>query len=328
MLRNNVLAVGICWAICGACAPSRERVYIDLNAVLATLPPDRPLPDLDAPPGGEPPRTISIGSTPSMQVRVGQSAEATLEENRARAQRQLARTLASEYRQELEAEANRRIAALEPLRREAEEAAQSAIRAIFEAYAEKRSVLIARLAAIVGFPDPNPRSLPPRRQVDAPAQKLLDEAASLREQINQVDREYEADVERTLASVEEKYQIDLTNLQASLEQERADALARAEKQAEAEARESFEALRPAMIQPQEISLPGAPARSQTLPAVPAAPDPPQVVGEALGPERRRKLIEAQLDVWAAARGYIISKSEGGARNATREFIQWREERGL
>lgn len=317
----------------GCQSPAPKRVYVDFEAVLASYKasplPSKPLPK---PPGGLPAKTVSVPAVPAKSI-VVQGATTTrareiLEENRRLAVRELTRLLAQRYVREVERAGAERIKGLEPGRATAYQQATEAVWQEFLRYAEARGEKVARLTSIVGFPDPNPQSLPPRTPVPSFVQKDLDEAARLRREIQEMDLAYEQKIGEILAQVGKQYDVNLTEARVEIEKDRAAAMQRAESEAVQEASRTYRSLAPLLMGSQKMELAGQPAQSVTLPAIPAPAAPPQIRERALTLEERRRILKSQLDIWLALNHYELADNASGGDNVTTDFVAWRQERKL
>lgn len=333
MLRSSIalIAIGLCGLGCRPVA--HQRVYVDFEAVLASYSasplPSKPTP---RPPAGLPAKTLSITAVaPRTVVVEGMSAEkanAMLEKSRAQAVKELTTLLAERYVRDAERASAERIRNLEPAKQKEYELAQNAIRSEFESYANKRGAKVAALTSLVGFPDPNPESLPPTTTVPAFVQVRLNQAAQLRKDIKALDDEYQARVKDLLAAAESKYQTSLSEAKLLLEQDRAAAFRRAESEATAQIAKSYASFRPLVMGSSRIDLPGQPAQSVTLPAVPPPMGAPNVRERPLTADQRRNILRSQLNIWLAVNGYDLADRPDGVPNLTKDFVRWRKERQL
>ena len=316
------------------CRPvPHQRVYVDFEAVLASYSgsplPSRPVP---RPPAGLPAKTLSVPAVPPRTIVVeGMSADkanAMLEQSRAQAVKELTTLLGERYVREAERIGADRIRSLEPAKQKAYETAQAAIRSEFESYADKRGYDVAQLTSLVGFPDPNPKSLPPTSPVPAFVQKRLDQAAQLRKNINALDDNYQAKVKSILENSSKEYQTSLTEASLQLEQDRAAAFRRAEEEATAQIAKSYASFKPLVMGSSRVNLPGEPAQSVTLPAVPGPMAAPNVRDRPLTQGQRKTILHDQLQMWLAINNYDLASSPDGVPNVTPDFIRWRKERKL
>lgn len=327
MLNPRTLLIAACALSLAGCAANRETVYVDLNSIPASgLQPVSKLPS-PKPPGATPGVTLTLPATEPTSITLG-ARDDLLRENIERAERELTRALSREYLDQAEREAATLLGALDPERSAALSAAQDRIRERFAVYANERAPRLARLTAIVGFPDPNPNSTPITQELPNYARQILEEANKLRAELRSIDAAYEADVAAILLEVTSEFDEKLAELQAEIARARADAIERAEQGAVQQAQAAYSALQPSLLKRQTVEVPGAPAETVTIEPVPAMPQPPKVESNLLTPLEREALVRNQLQIWSSARGYVLSKTPIGARDATEEFIQWRKEMGL
>lgn len=312
---------------CEAAAPG-PMVFIDFDAALiATTSTPAVANALPNPPAAQPAKTLAIPGTLGRTLTVDSSQERqVIERNRERAERELSRSLATLYQREAERAGQERLKELEPSRQEALRAAQDAVRIAFEAYALKRGPKVARLTAIVGFPDPNPDSLPPTREPDAAVKPRLEEAVALRAEIRTLAREYEVRSQELLAEAERRHDVDLTEAKAEIGRLRVGAIERAEQEAVAEIARSHSELQSLLIPSTTVELPATPPQSRTLPAEPPYDRAPAVDARVLTKQERRQLLVSQATIWAGARGYVIV--DRGGRDATAEFVAWVKDKRL
>lgn len=333
-MRKNSFALAALTLIGLGCRQAaHQRVYVDFEAVLASYSssplPSHPLPH---PPGALPAKTLTVPAVAPRTILVqGGSSEQTnglLELNRKAAVRELTTLLAERYVREADRAGQARVKALEPGKVAAYEEARAAIQSEFQSYALKRGAKLAQLTSIVGFPDPNPMSLPPTAQVRKFVQVRLDQAVQLRKDIAALDADYQARSASLLAAAAQKYNTDLTEANLQLEQDRAAAFARAEQEAITAAAKSYKSLAPLVMTNTRIDLPGQPSQSVTLPAVPAPIAAPNVRERTLTLDQRRTILKDQLRIWIAVNGYELSDSPEGVQNVTPQFVKWRRDRKL
>jgi hypothetical protein len=333
MRRNRLTILVLVLCGFGCRQPAPERVYVDFEAVLASYKasplPSHPLPK---PPNGLPDEVVSVPAVAPRTVVVqgvsGAKADALLEENRKEAVAELSKLLSRRYEREAQRAGEKRIRELDPKKQAAYLSAQKAVEAEFQTYAVARSPLVARLASIVGFPDPNPTSIPPAATTAPLLIKRLTEAADLRKQMAILDANYENKIQDLLSQAGKQYGTDLADIEKQIDADRQDAMRRAEAEAVAEATKTYTSLRPILMGPAKVDLPGEPAQSVTLPAVPAPIAAPEVRERTLTAAQRRSILKSQLDVWVQVNGYELAKSPNDGKDMTADFVKWRQERKL
>jgi len=334
-MRRSNLTIAIL-IFCGlGCQQSaqQQRVYVDFQAVLASYKasplPSRPVPK---PPAALPAKTVAIPAVEPRTVVVEGTSEskaaAILEENRKKAVKELTALLSARYTREAERAGERRIHELDPKRAAAYASAQKAVTAEFDAYAQKRAPLIADLTSIVGFPDPNPNSLPPPASAPPFAVKRLQHAADVRQQINTLDANYENRILDLLSQAGKQYGVDLAAIEKQIAIDRAEAMRKAESEAVNEAATTYKSLRPILLGPTQVDLPGEPAQSAELPAVPAPMSAPDVRERTLTSGQREAILKSQLDMWIKLNGYQLVSDPQDGKDMTAEFVKWRQERKL
>ena len=333
-MRKNSLAILILVLGGFGCRqPAQQRVYVDFEAVLASYKssplPSRPVPKA---PNGLPAQTLSLPAVAPRRVIVEGAptvqAGALLEENRKKAVQELTRLLSRRYQREAERAGEKLVRALDPKRKAAYLAAQNSVQQEFQTYAVQRAPLIARLTSLVGFPDPNPNSVPPPADTPAFLVARLKEADDIRKQIAQMDAAYENKIQDLLAQAGNQYNVDLAAIQKQVDQDRQVAMRRAESEAVAEAAKTYKSLRPILMGPSQVDLPGEAAQSLQLPAVPPPISAPEVRERTLNANERRAILRSQLNIWLKLNGYDLAKSPDGVKDMTAQFEQWRKDRKL
>jgi hypothetical protein len=197
------------------------------------------------------------------------------------------------------------------------------IRAIFEQYAADRMPRVLRLAFLVGFPDPNPQSVPPKEPMGTVSQAKFDEAKSLRAAISELDRNFNATVLALAATIESDNTADRTDTRLKIELNADELRQRAVNEAAQQIIRARRSLSLELAGSQRIRLPAVPGRTVNPPVI-AAPMPPPKVDSRLEIEAdrwARREVEGQLRIWAALNRYELGN---GGRDATNEFIQWKK----
>lgn len=194
------------------------------------------------------------------------------------------------------------------------------IRAVFMSFADEVEPLRYELTQIVGFPDPDPRSLKVPLEENQAAYKRFLRARTLREQIIALEAEYEADVARRLAAVKAMRDQRLAEIGADAQAKRSDAVARAKQEADRVSNDALTALEPTALDPtaQLSAVPGATASVQSSPvSVATRPDQSAVLKET------QKDLEDQLEVFLKTYRYRRTPDRTLGRDATQEFLEWR-----
>ncbi|AIE85178.1 hypothetical protein OP10G_1810 [Fimbriimonas ginsengisoli Gsoil 348] len=201
--------------------------------------------------------------------------------------------------------------------------ANAKIRLAFEAYGNARAPKVTRLAVLVGFPDPNPNSIPPKLPMRPVSQARFDEAKRLREELAALDAKFNAQAEQILAAVVSETAADREAMRKTIETFRNELNRRAETEAQAEVRTSVKELGLQLTEPSPVLVPGTPARQVEIPAEAPLPPAPKVpsVGIPSGLADRRRLLQHELTIWLGLNRYRLEK---GGRDATEDFQRWRE----
>ncbi|MGV3614103.1 MAG: hypothetical protein ACO1SV_02105 [Fimbriimonas sp.] len=328
MRRSRFLPALILLGAAG-CAPGPTPVHVDLNRLLAaSTPKEPPAPELPQPPRSRGALTTTIKGLPAdflqdpseaKESDVAKSIETQQRKARSDLERRLRAVYADQVRQ-FDLAVRRE---LEGARPAAYDEANRRIRALFEAYADRRVPRAYRLYDIVGFPDPNPESKPPRRPLGNVAQRLFDEAKELRAQLAAIEAEYDRDKNAILKDAADSLSGKEVEALARI-RELADRL---ERQAAAEAlkqvRTSVKDLGLQLTNAQPLSLPATPDRTVTIPAEPPLSPPPQVPSGGIpsGREDRRQRMERELKIWLGVNRYRLDPA---GTDRTAEFQRWRE----
>lgn len=218
-------------------------------------------------------------------------------------------------------ETERRLALLAPADEARRLQALLAAHQAFQEYAPKNGAALGRIALLAGFPDPDPGSV---RDQEGPAERTrvlaTEEAKSWRERRRSVWASYDEVVNALDSAVREAAAAD----QRSIIEEMALALEEDQRQAEklADRRNTqIGASGSALAGSSTESLRGVPAVAVTMPAVQVAPRPTISAKEAQSPDRTRVLSD--LAIWAASHNYVLAPTKDAARDATKEFMLWR-----
>jgi hypothetical protein len=206
---------------------------------------------------------------------------------------------------------------------EAYETAGARIRRRFEIYADQREPVYTQLTLLAGFPDPNPTSRPPDNPLPPALQKRFEEAKELREKLADIDREFRSDVDQILSSVQDVIAAQTAAMRLRVEQFKEELDRRAAEEANAQVRETASELGLQLIKPRSTVVPGTPSESVRVtggPPFKPAPDVPSA-GILTGNADRERLLKHELEVWLGLNRYVLMP---GGRDATSEFIKWRE----
>ena len=308
--------------VCG-CAPEPDVVFVDLSAVELRASPRtdssgtfdadpysvvKAVPDLDG-------VNVFFGSA---EERATETLDLYRETQRQAAEAVLER-LKTAYIEEARnrAEADRAVA-----HREHEERLSSEIDALyglFVAHAAEIEPLRFELAGIVGFPDPDPRSLKVPAESNQKAYKRFLAARTIRERVIALDKEYKAEVERRMEGIQLRRNALLDSIDSKETAGREEARNRARSEADKVTRDTLDALESSALET-EARLPPVTGASSSVNS-----DPVSVgqAGTAPAKSESRDDLEAQLAVFLKTSGYRLTDSPKGGRDVTQEFLAWR-----
>ncbi|MBI3721230.1 MAG: hypothetical protein HY248_01645 [Fimbriimonas ginsengisoli] len=248
------------------------------------------------------------------------SAVALLRDNRIKAYRELERKLRAAYIAEVGQEEKRRIAALEPESASGKMKAAAEVDALMGQYAREAGWRKARLALLVGFPDPDPASERAPQASNAVAGSRFQEAKRLRVELAGLASKFQGDIREIERKAESLADERLTAVRVSLQERRAEAETRARREASTLLRNLNSDVVSALADQEEASICGLPGRTIVDPAWPGLPTTPKM--DAPGGVDRTT-IRRELAIWLAVRGYREAKSRSEGRDRTAEFLQWR-----
>lgn len=309
--------------------PSVTSVSIDVDRVMAAEPRWRPnVPAMPSPPPAIAGRTITTPGLPQREITPQTKAvEAVREEIRRQQEatrRRLERQIRALYETEIrakEAELRRALAATEATQ---QETLSRAIRTLFEAYANERAPLLARLSVLAGFPDPNPNSEPPPPTTGAVTRQKFEEAERIRRQMSLLQAKFLADVQELVNETDLSLSDARLRLLRDLEEFRTELDLRAEREARRLVTDAAREMQLELTRLGRLTVPGTPSESLTIPPSPALTPIPQVTYDPklFGEAARREPVMAELHIWLGLQRYRLD-SKGPDR--TDEFIAWRRQ---
>ncbi len=194
-----------------------------------------------------------------------------------------------------------------------------ALHAVFLEHAKKVEPLRFELAQIVGFPDPDPRSLKVPLESNEKAHKRFLAARAIREQIIALDDAFRAEAARRMAVIEAAREARLVAIGQRAEARRNDALSRAQAEADKITRDALATLEPTALDP-GAQLPAVPGASSSVNSGPVS------VRSQPGSVAMRETktdLEAQLGVFLKTYRYRRTRDASLGRDATQEFLVWR-----
>lgn len=313
-------AIGLALAgLLAGCAREPEAVFVDLSRV--PLPERRPaLPEVPKAPR---PKVGSVTATipaiPSQELLLGANEkrlQAVLDEvarNRRNTEAAVRKRLERAYLADVQRARAARRQELEPKHEALLDEVYAGLREVFESYANRRFRPQVELALRAGWPDPDPESV----------RKAPEPVVELRKQLAELDAGYRRERDARLAAAYEIIDTELSSLAAEMARLESEALDRATREAVARARTTeVEALAKSPMR-KNVLLPALPEETVTT----RAPDPPIEAPKLVTPDFRdvdRALLESELRIFLAHRGYRFAPKGARARDATQEFIEWRK----
>lgn len=334
-----VLGTGI--FLLAGCGHPTTTVWVDLDRVMIDQPEavSSP-PSVPKAPGPVPAETFTLpGRTPEILAGPTTPGErrtvAVTEEDQRRQLDSLRRRLEAIYARQTDIYAAEQTRLMgDPELKAFQSVVQPKLRAAFQAYADKRTPLVVRLVNLSGFPDTNPRSLPPPAAIvgkngkTTVNQRFWLEANDVRAQIAALDAEYDKTASELIAEVRRLGAADRLALLKKIQQFRNEMNERAI----AEAASPLEAGRPIVtlsIQAEPaVVLPATAPKTLTVPGVPTASPAPKVDSQEARntPVETRDLLQRQLGIWLALHDRVLARApERGVPDVTREFESWRRQ---
>jgi hypothetical protein len=308
--------------------PGTTPVSVDLDRLLAREPARPPTVSLPTPPAPEPAQELNLPAIPPKRVEFSQTDVARLEqrlrERQEQARRELARRLRDFYRREarrFELDQLRALAERDEMRRQE---LNATLRTVFEQYADRRAPLLANLANLAGFPDPNPAGSPPPDSTGNVTRQRLERAQGFREEIRQLDAEFTATVLRLTLAGNDLSAEDQLQTRLAIERFIADLDRRAQEEAQRQVARAIAQIEFDLADLKGVTLPAVPGRRLRVegdrafsPIAPPRPDPLLDANV-----ERRKRLESQLKIWLALNRYRL---QAGSRDVTEDFDRWRKQ---
>ncbi len=190
---------------------------------------------------------------------------------------------------------------------------------LFLEHAKMVEPLRFELTQIVGFPDPDPRSLKVPLESNEKAYGRFLKARTIREQIIALDATYRAEVVRRMGAIEDLRQARLATIDLQGDAMRAEAVQRAKQEADKVSADALAALEPTALDP-DAQLPAVPGASSSVNSGPVSVASPPSLGAL---RETTNDLEAQLEVFLKTYRYRRTRDASLGRDATREFLEWR-----
>ena len=320
-------------ALAGCTTATKEAVYINWDAVAVALRPvefARPTLDLQSSPSKTeslevPSLPGGVASTSTSKERLAQ-ARATIAANFKAALKQLTDGLLEAYLHDIDRFEKEKLATLEPDRDQALGKLFKSLSESFRAYARKRGPLVAELAFLVGFPDPDPgstRQSESERRIDKERDAR---SKTLRSQIADLDKAYIGLSQKMVDDADAQYESEIEAVQQLIETMRDAADLRAQQEARNLLKSDL-SLQSVLEDTSALTLKPVPGKKVTIQPVEPLAAPKRVPFATREDIREQLLRDARIDaqIWADTRYYILDRGRRG-RDATAEFLEWRRER--
>lgn len=205
---------------------------------------------------------------------------------------------------------------------------QAQIRAIFDAYGKSRIPLVARLAFLVGHPDPNPNSVSPAITMRPVAQKFFNESKKIRENLVVLNREFDAKINVVTDAMAQESAADRLEMVLKLQRQRDLFDAQADREARDAVKSVTDTLHLKLLKIPPRVLPASPAQTVQAPAGDTLPALNEVTSQRNSPilnvDEVRKRWLGQLQIWLALNHYRRVDAKDQGRDATTEFEQWKQ----
>jgi hypothetical protein len=248
-----------------------------------------------------------------------------IRKSRENALTEISTQLRDTYLKDVQRSEQEEIAKLGPQEQAAFQHAMEGANAVFEEYARKRGPLLAKLSLFAGFPDVDPASQKQPPRSNRAVFNEFQEAKTLRAQLAELDRSYQQQASSLFGQARSEYAAGVQRVTLQFQRMRATADERARREAQAEVSKEQAQLTSALGD-KTVSFPAQRGRTVTVEGSkpPAAPPAVDVPGRQDMLQRLKGAEQSDLKIWAGLKGYVISSERGGARDATAEFVKWRQ----
>lgn len=328
MSRSSLVASIVAIGLGVSCAPRPKLVYVDVDSLIST--PVQPTHQASQPksPAGSPATSAQISALEKRIVSFPvkgdplHEARQIVAKSEQDAVREIAQRLSKTYLNEVDDIYAERKRSLSPAEQESYDKVFAQIRQRFTVYAEKRGPLLVKLAAKVGWPDPDPTSL--RVPDDSNKRRLavFKQAKELRENIKSLDYEYDKDIQALLDESKASLEQAFAGLEVEIEELRAKKL----EQAEAEARKQVASVRDQIhslvVGDPSVTLETVPSKEVAFPSASPQAYPAQ---KRTVQDNASQEVKADLAIWLAQNRFLLAP-KGKARDATEEFKEWRNKK--
>jgi hypothetical protein len=199
------------------------------------------------------------------------------------------------------------------------------LREAFVQYSEERLPYVLKIINLAGFPDSNPKNLPPPDNLRPVPKDQWLKAMDARTKLNSIDRGYSSKVTALLADAERLADADRFALLKKVDDFRRTMEERAMKEAANPLQLAVKPIVLSLSRQPPPTLQAVPPVSVTIPGSPAMPPPPKVdFGDPLSPMGgQRGLLEEELKIWLANHDEVLAtKPSKKLPDKTQEFAAW------
>lgn len=330
-MRNpNYLPLLFLFVLAG-CSPAPELVYVDIDQV-PLIPPKIPVRATPPRPSENSPTIVqqrTVGGVPGVDIENLRAEEKQIIRQEVRRETEAAIATMTErlkdyYNREIAEFYKNELARLVPLKDALNEEYLKQVRVIFEKYATTRGPLLIRLTFLTEFPPPD--KLIPLEGENLTKGELAkrNEIRDLQRQISDLDVQYILEIEDLEKSYASKLEQEAENIDKLLAQKQDEINAKAEDEASRLVRRFSSGLAERIFSKYTFHLKEIPTKTVNFPQIPAPPGVPRVTFDRTPLVKDNKAeLTKELDTFLTLKRYERVSSKGGARDVTKEFIEWR-----
>jgi len=325
---KSVLMLVAAGLACVGCHADMSYVYVDtLGAVDSSPSSPPPVPRLDI--KNSPPKSTAFtiaglpAATESRSTSVGAAkVKASIAANREKTYRTIVRRLHDAYLREADNLRAQQLAAFEPVRAKTMADAMKRISDAYVTYADAVGPKIARLAVTAGFPDPDKEGRRKPSGAEGLDTLAYDTSQALRAEIATLKADFKRYSDSTLRTAGADVDAKLTELLASVDRQVGDIDAKALDVAGREVSQA-QAQLGSLLADRPPTLLQAIPETRVVVASGALPPPggPTLGSEPVQGDDVNK-VKHDLEIWLAVNRYVL-RTKGHGRDATAEFIAWR-----
>jgi|GEM_PF-4045648 len=277
-------------------------------------------------PGSIPAKSYRIAGAPESPGESGaqqasQKVRKLLDEARAKTYQDLILQFTRLYQDEADALRQKKIAAFDPVKKKLYDDALARISVQYQTYAVSRGPMLAKLSAISGFPDPDPKSLQKPTGSLQTAPKLLAEASQLRASLATLDENFHDFFTQQIKIAKAQQESQYAALIKEIDAEIGDINARAQLIAKEEEQKTQSEIAPLIAEAPTQNLPAVPSRSLTVPGTSVTPDRVAPIALSSLNSMDRAKIRNWENLWAQVHGYALT-SNTHDQDGTAQFLSW------